>query len=175
MKKSITLALAMISLCGFSYSIDNTKEVFTSNYAKLGISAIPNGTNYSIAPTVTYGKRAIKGYRGVDISMSAGFKDDSMGGGSFANLPQILYLQFFEPEKDNKLYYGVGSAMSVLAMKKFQFFGFTANGCVGYALEKESLPIFAQVDCAIPMLAIKENSDENIDNLIFQFSFGLGF
>lgn len=180
--KKLTLALcAFLSIATFSFGEEKVEqEVFKSDYARLGFSALPNQGAYSIAPTVTYGKRAIVGNRGVDVSASAAFANDSHGGAFSATFPQVLYLQFLEPQKNNKIYFGAGSALSTLVHSSYNFFGLTANGCIGYALEKEQLPIFAQLDISKPMVPIHKHDQKSRryqtrNDVIFQLSFGLGF
>lgn len=175
------------SVASFGFAEESKKDLMDSEYAKVGISALPTGANYSVAPSVTYGKRGIYNGHGVDISTSfSGVQvakenndDDDWytGYSNFAihySAPKVMYIRFVEPTNGNKLYVGGGSSLSGTHFKGSDFFGLTANGLVGYAIDTDKLSTFVQFDCSKPMVPVYQSKKFN-NQPVYEISFGLGF
>lgn len=176
--KKIALCLLLISLSTFAFTEQkNETKVHKSSYTRLGISALPNGITYSIAPTITYGKRACLENRGVDISTSFALAAEGNYTSVFhATFPQVMYLQFFEPYQKNKFYAGLGSSLATIGSDEYTVAGIFGNGSIGYMFEKETLPVFMQLDISKPVFKIMHSSSPaNGNDTSFQLSFGLGF
>ncbi|MBI5274298.1 MAG: hypothetical protein HY860_04505 [Chlamydiales bacterium] len=176
---SFIICAAIMSVCGFA---DETSKILNeSTYARLGVSALPTGNNYTVAPSVTYGKRALMNGHGIDISTNFSGMVSSEDAHSFAysySLPRITYLRFLEASDQNQLYAGIGSSLGANVYRegdsKQEFVGLMANGLIGYAIESKHLSSFVQFDCAKPLIPIYQSASP-INNLIYEISIGLGF
>ncbi len=203
MKKFRSIFLLFPILFTMSAFCDVESDKNINTYARLGVSALPTGNTYSVAPSFTAGKRAIIDVHGVDISVgfsgvyqendhfsqestsfSEGYNDKNYS--FFYTAPKVTYLRFFEPVSHNKLYAGLGGALGGSHLHHLgfrdnrhiyhtsKFFGLMGNALIGYNFESKAISAFMQFDYSQPLIPIYKSHNVN-DNPIYEMSFGLGF
>ena len=197
MKRILTIAISLFAFSSvFADDVKThkpkyeefNKATYKTKYVQMGASALPDGKDYTVAPSLTVGWLFKENNTGVDISVDAAYlekekqkkneDDDTYWEKhdhyySFS-LPKVMLMHFVNPNTMGP-YFGLGGSFNTKQTPKSKFSGLAANGVVGYNLQTgKKLLCKTQAGVGMPALAISKKG-ENVFRPAFELSLGLGF
>lgn len=171
--EQITPALPQIEV----KSVDKKVMNRSYGYIQLGIADSDATHVVETIPSLGLGYRFAVPSAKVDVSASytREYNEDNY----FYTVPNVSYLRYFSPAKEQSFYYGAGLAWGGLETDDVSFQGLVPNATLGYELNRTTAwRSFVQFEVSQPLVAISAWNDYSVSDIpapIAKVSFGLGF